>query len=130
MVKRFKPVQVTLGKRTLSSIQVPQEQDTRRQFDIIEAEFTRFVDHIDTEMVGIISAGLDIIMDKSLALVPRDTGELAGSAYNVVQKRKNGLQAEIGYARRGRPDYAVVVHENLEAFPVLISHKTLVVKAL
>jgi hypothetical protein len=64
------------------------------------------------------------IMKESLRQVPRDTETLANSAFYNIQKAKDyGYEAILGYGgsainpKTGVPvmDYAVVVHEDLEA---------------
>ena len=65
------------------------------------------------------------IMDESLRQVPRDTGTLADSAFYDIRKAKDyGYEATLGYGgsainpKTGVPvmDYAVIVHEDLEAY--------------
>lgn len=64
------------------------------------------------------------IMEESLRQVPRDTETLANSAFYDIQKAKDyGFEATLGYGgsatnpKTGTPvmDYAVIVHEDLEA---------------
>ncbi len=64
------------------------------------------------------------IMEESLRQVPRDTETLANSAFYDIRKAKDyGYEAVLGYGgsainpKTGIPvmDYAVVVHEDLEA---------------
>lgn len=64
------------------------------------------------------------IMEESLRQVPRDTETLANSAFYEIQKAKDyGYEAILGYGgsainpKTGVPvmDYAVAVHEDLEA---------------
>lgn len=54
-------------------------------------------------------------LEPTLALaqeyVPFDTGELYNSAYLEDTSTKTIPRVEIGYARRGRPYYAMYVHE-------------------
>jgi len=65
------------------------------------------------------------IMEESLRQVPIDTGALAGSAFYDIRRAKDyGFEATLGYGgsginpKTGTPvmDYAVIVHEDLEAF--------------
>ena len=65
------------------------------------------------------------IMSESLKQVPYDTGALASSAYYEITRAPDyGFKAILGYGRYGEVnpktgvpvmDYAVVVHEDLEA---------------
>lgn len=64
------------------------------------------------------------IMEESLRQVPKDTEALAGSAfYDIVHAKDYGFEATLGYGgsginpKTGIPvmDYAVAVHEDLEA---------------
>ena len=64
------------------------------------------------------------IMEESLRQVPRDTETLANSAfYDITHAKDYGFEATLGYEgsainlKTGTPvmDYAVVVHEDLEA---------------
>jgi len=65
------------------------------------------------------------IMEESLRQVPKDTGALASSAFYDIRKAEDyGYEATLGYGgsvinpKTGIPvmDYAVIVHEDLEAF--------------
>lgn len=64
------------------------------------------------------------IFDKSQTYVPVETGELKRSGFFEVTPAKVGSDLKqvkdgtirIGYALHGEPDYAVHVHENLEAY--------------
>jgi hypothetical protein len=59
--------------------------------------------------------GLWPIFAESQRLVPVDTGALHDSGYLNTGWEGNRAVAEIGYAPGGIPDYAVKVHEDLEA---------------
>ena len=48
---------------------------------------------------------------------PVKTGDLRASGYVEARRTSRGrVEAEIGFARDGIPDYAIMVHENPEAF--------------
>lgn len=47
---------------------------------------------------------------------PIQTGALRESAYLEAKLGGQGVEAEIGFARGGTPDYAVIVHENPAAY--------------
>ena len=54
----------------------------------------------------------NLILEESLKLCPIDTGYLRSTGKIVVQGSGYGIQVTVGYSA----DYAVYVHENLEAY--------------
>lgn len=109
MVRRFKPLSVNVGKKNSSD---PYDQDARKQFAFIEKEFERFVGHVEAEAAGLLESWLEFVFEKSQELVPFDTGDLKNSGYIDIRMTAKGPRGEIGYAKNGFPDYAVVVHED------------------
>lgn len=48
---------------------------------------------------------------KSQDYCPEDTGTLKASGYTAITGRGAKARVEVGYAKGGKPDYAVYVHE-------------------
>ena len=116
--KRFraKSVRINIGNRNVLESQNPQEFDAQKGFRQLEAEYNKFVAHVEDNMGPVIESGLHVVLDYSQDLVPVKSGELKRSGYVTSVRVPKGVLAEIGYARGGIPDYAVVVHEDLNKF--------------
>lgn len=114
--KRFR-VKLGIGARRGGDIVTRVKQgEARKHFRAIEAEINRWMTHVEIEMGPVLVDGLRVIFDVSQELVPKATGELARSGYVTSARSRALTNAEIGYAKHGLPDYAVVVHEDLTKF--------------
>ncbi len=88
-------------------------RSVRAQFRQVERNLKELIASIESATIPAVRAGLKPIFKRSQELVPIDTGKLKQSGFLVVQRNsKRKIQAEVGYARRNRPNYAVFVHEN------------------
>jgi len=76
--------------------------------------YTAFVENIESQAGDIVMEALQPTFEKSLNLVPYDTGDLYESGYLEKVQFKGLAQVEIGYGRGGNPDYAIPVHEDLD----------------
>lgn len=111
--KRYVP-RVSVGARRISENRNPQEYDAQKEFRKIEREVQNFIGHVQANMGGVLLDGLERILDYSKELCPKDTGALVESGYVATAKvSKNLIAAEVGYAKDGFPDYALIVHEDL-----------------
>lgn len=54
------------------------------------------------------------VLVKAIYYCPKDTGELASSAYLEIRKFRGSPRVEIGFGRGGKPFYALYVHEALD----------------
>lgn len=80
---------------------------------IIKA-FQGFVNHLEDTTPQVLLAALEPAFELSQEYVPKDTGALATSGYLRIVAFRGKPTVEIGYGSSGSPDYAAVVHENLE----------------
>lgn len=87
----------------------------RGQMLNVVKDVRRWVEHMEQQAPEILVEALQPTFEKSQKYVPIDTGELKASGYLRVRKVATGAFAEMGYALGGKPHYAVVVHEDLEA---------------
>ena len=74
-------------------------------------DLTTFFNAVSNITPAVCIEALEPTLGKSLEQVPRETGELADSAYLEVRETKKGALVEIGYGRGGNPNYAIFVHE-------------------
>lgn len=88
----------------------------RASLNQVLARFAKVVSSIEQASVPAVRYALQPIFDKSQIYCPVKTGDLKGSGYLEVRRTGQKVVAEIGYAKGGHPDYAVIVHENLEFF--------------
>lgn len=97
--------------RVVSSTEAGYIQSIRRQMATIEENLRNVVKALEDVTPGALKYGLQPIFEESQRLVPVDTGRLKRSGFLEVDKVKSGARASMGYARGGRPGYAVYVHE-------------------
>lgn len=87
-------------------------QSVRQSMAGIIAEYRRWITHIDSQAADVLLEALQPTLDMSQEIVPVATGALKESGY-LEKRTVGGLSSvEIGYARGGNPDYAVIVHED------------------
>lgn len=111
MPRPFRPIKLIMGARTNPGGKEAQA-DLRRQLNLLEKNFRMLAEHMTEESVQIVLDALRPTFNKSQEIVPKDTLALMKSGYlKAVRDRKGRVQAEIGYAYRGYPFYAVFVHE-------------------
>ena len=77
----------------------------------ILSEYDRFVEHIEEVTPDILKEAIQPTLDKAVYYCPKNTGELAASAYLEVESRRGQHVVAIGFGKRGQPSYAVYVHE-------------------
>lgn len=110
---RYVP-RVSVGARRVSESSNPLEYDAQKSFRKVEKELQNFIGHVKGNMGWVLLDGLQIVLETSQWLCPKDTGELVESGYVATSKiGKNRVGAEVGYAKGGKPHYALVVHEDL-----------------
>ncbi len=89
-------------------------RDLRAQLAQINRNLRRFIDRVNNVTPEAVFVALHPIFAESQKLVPVKTGDLKASGYLEVERTFSGINAELGYARGGRPDYAVLVHEMID----------------
>ena len=94
-------------------------RNVRAQMKQLNQELTRIINSIDGVTPAAIEYGLQPIFDKSQLYVPVDTGDLQLSGFLRAEKTSSGARGIIGYAAKGKPFYAAIVHERLD-----VQHKS------
>lgn len=84
-------------------------------FKELGENFRWYVNQLEGFLPEDMLAALEPTFDKSQELVPVDTGDLKDSGYLEVEAFRGNVRVEMGYGRNNFPDYAIFVHENLEA---------------
>lgn len=69
---------------------------------------------LEEETPEVIMEALGPTLERAQELCPKKTGALRDSAYLEVTKRGRNPNVEIGFAKGGKPPYAVYVHEMVE----------------
>lgn len=107
-----------MGRQNTRASDTSSRASLERQFqssmDDILRNLDEFVAEMDGVMPDILVEALEPTLGKSLELVPRDTGDLAASAYLEAEKFRGGARVVMGYGRGNNPDYAIFVHEMTE----------------
>lgn len=89
--------------------------DTNAQMRAIQQRFQDIVRNYVEVTPDALLYALEPTFALSQQFVPVDTGDLRASGYLEVIGRGRRPIVQIGYGKAGRPPYAVIVHENLEA---------------
>ncbi len=112
----------SIGPRRVSPGMSPSQsgyiRHMRAQFKELEDDFGDFIKHIQGITPDAVAAALKPIFDLSQKYVPVDTSKLKNSGFILVKETSKGASGVVGYAAGGVPDYALIVHENLD-----FSHK-------
>lgn len=87
-------------------------QNTKRDMEEIVQKYKDFIAHMKGVGAGVLQNALYPTFILSGVYVPKDTGDLHRSGYLEARTTANGSQVEVGYAKGGFPDYAVLVHED------------------
>lgn len=115
---RFKPIAASIGSRRLSkndrSAEAVAIRNIRKGMNEVIEQYRKWIAHMDSVQPEILEQAFERVLFDSLIMVPRDTGNLADSAYLEVGKAGTRTNLEIGYDKGSRLGYAAVVHENLE----------------
>lgn len=91
-------------------------RSVREQMQGVIKEYTRFVEHLDEQGPDILRDALEPTFQMSQDIVPHKTGTLKNSGYLETDHTRGRTVVEMGYARGGNPDYAVIVHEDPDKF--------------
>lgn len=70
-----------------------------------------FVQHMEDVSADVLVEVLEPTFDKSQEYTPVMDGTLKDSGYLESRKFRGKSEAEVGYGRSGKPDYAIYVHE-------------------
>jgi len=109
------PISLGMGNKTYKASDVSSAAELGRAlkpaFDEMARDFRDYMRRVQGAIPNDLLGALQPTMELSLVYVPRDTGDLAGSAYLEVAPFRNGARVEMGYGRGGDPDYAIYVHE-------------------
>jgi len=113
-------IKISVGRRRIPANLDPKLASYTRQIrdqvrGIIE-DIKFFYKEIEDVTPEVLKDALQPVFDESQRIVPVDTRKLQLSGYLVSEDVAGGGTVEIGYARGGRPEYGVIVHENLETF--------------
>ncbi len=84
------------------------------QMKNINDALTEVINDISEVTPDIIFEALEPTFELSQEYVPYKTGELHDSGFMQIEKGKTFSRVVIGYAARGRPNYAVLVHERVD----------------
>ena len=109
---------ISLGRvRVTRAVGSPTEagyvKSMRDQADAIAKKLENIIKGVQgVTPIAIIDA-LEPIKDRSLELVPVDTGALKRSFFIETRQTASGSRVVMGYGKAGNPWYAALVHENL-----------------
>ena len=111
-------INLGVGRKRISRQMQPHEAgyvaNITGQMDHLRATIKSIVDRVENLTPAALKHGLKPIFDTSQVLVPVDKGRLKRSGFIETRRGVRGVSASVGYAKSGRPHYAVLVHERLE----------------
>lgn len=113
-----KRLQLTFGLQRVKSPQNPSEpgyaEQMARVVRALEDEITSIIRQFEDVTPEIMLEVLRPTYDKTQVYVPKDTKELAESGYLEITSFRGKPRVELGYAKGGKPRYAMYVHEILD----------------
>ena len=90
-----------------------QRQINRQMKEIID-NYKEVITAVRDQTGKAMLKALGPIFQESQVLVPVDKGPLKASGYLELRELSSGPVVEIGYAKAGKPEYAVFVHEMVQ----------------
>ena len=85
--------------------------DLNRQMSQLLANFRFFREQAEAAAAPAMVEALEPVMDKAIYYAPEDTGELRASAFLTETNLYGQPTVVFGFGKRGKPDYAIFVHE-------------------
>lgn len=113
MVTTFRP-KIGVGVGTAYSSQRNFAEQIRQQMKVITDNYSDMVNNVVENAPEILLEALEPTFAMSQEMVPEKTGKLKNSGYLLITSSGQNAAVEMGYAKNGEPDYAVVVHEDLD----------------
>lgn len=111
----IRPFKATVGRsrlgRGVDTTQAEFTQSTREGLKDVVANFNAWVLNIDSQSADILLEAFESTFEISQERVPVKTGDLKDSGYLEKTQFRGSGRVDIGYAKGGIPDYAVMVHE-------------------
>jgi hypothetical protein len=80
-------------------------------FREITSSYRWFTDKMEGVTAAAVVEALEPTKDKAVSYTPVKTGALAASVYLEEMQFRKGARAELGFAKGGDPEYAIIVHE-------------------
>lgn len=109
------PVKINIGRRNIrvndDSLRGNLGRDLAAAIGVIADDLAWFFRKVDEATPQDMMWAMEPTLLKSREYCPKDTNELANSAYLAMEQYRGNPRAEMGYARNGQPDYAIIVHE-------------------
>lgn len=100
--------------RTKARVSIGGGGSTKAQAAQVISNLEEVLRSVDGATPEAIEAGLRLIFNKSQVYVPVESGALKESGYVDVVSGFFRHKGEVGYARNGQPNYAIMVHELVE----------------
>ena len=115
MTPRFNAV---VGRKSIrsgvGSFTAADTRSARADMKRVIQNYRKFVDYLEGVTPSILLDSLQPAFDLSQKYVPVKNGTLKRSGYLEITEFRGRPTVEIGYGRGGNPDYAAVVHEQVE----------------
>jgi len=89
-------------------------RSTRESIRSVRKQVSAALRSVKNALPAAAEMAMQPIFDESQRLVPVLTGELKESGFLEVSGELGTVRVSIGYARGGKPDYAVFVHEMVD----------------
>jgi hypothetical protein len=102
-----------LGKGVSAST-ASNTRQARASMDLIIENYRKAISTLEDNIAPAIYNALEPTFEKSKEYCPKDTGALVASGYLEIVEFRGKPRVSMGYGAGGVPDYAAVVHENLE----------------
>lgn len=107
------PIHIGIGARNIRVGPNAGPTEMKEAFKELANDLNAYFKQLTDFLPEDLAEALEPTLDLSKEYCPVDTGKLVGSAYLAKESFRGGARVEIGYARNGDPDYAVIVHEQV-----------------
>ncbi len=105
--------------KNLDPVKAGYQMQINRQMKEIIDSYKAVIEAVKDQTGEAMLTALQPIFEESQELVPVDKGPLKASGYLELRELSSGPVVEIGYAKAGKPEYAVFVHEMVQ-----LNHKS------
>ena len=85
----------------------------RDQMKRVEENLSAVINQLEGVTAEVLEDALRPTFEKALSFTPVDTGDLKASGFLITRDSQKRVQAEMGFGKGGKPDYALRVHEDL-----------------
>lgn len=100
--------------KSVNPIEASYTRSIREQMKQVEENISAVVNELKDVTADVLDEALRPTFEKALIFTPVDSGDLKASGFLETRSSQNRVQAELGFGKGGKPEYAVFVHERTD----------------